>query len=265
VPPLRAGVRLPRIRSRVRDALALEARGLTVSLGGATALDEVGFAVPGGTTVAVLGPNGAGKTTLLRCIAGLIRPQRGSVELRGARLAFMPQRLELEPGFPVTAGDVVRMGRFRDLGWVRRFSARDRQLVVEALREVGIEDLADRPFHSLSGGERQRALLAQAVVQDADLMLFDEPFAGVDEPTRAAIAALLRRWSEGGRTVVVTTHDLLRARDYDLVLCLNRRLVTFGPPDAVLTEEVLAATFAGGIVRFGDLMLDVAHRHGRAG
>jgi len=134
------------------------------------------------------------------------------------------------------------------------------------MRALGVDDLADKRFGDLSGGQRQRVLLAQAAAQEAELMLLDEPFTGVDRPTHEALRGLLRGWRDEGRTIVVATHDLeSAARDFDLVLCLNRRLVAFGPPGDTCIEGVLAETFAGHVVRVGDLVVDVAHHHHGAG
>jgi ABC-type Mn2+/Zn2+ transport system ATPase subunit len=133
------------------------------------------------------------------------------------------------------------------------------------MTSLGIDGLTNRRFADLSGGERQRTLLAQAIAQDASLLLLDEPLAGVDAPTRAAVADLIEVWRGEGRTVVVTTHDLEAARRYDLVACLNRRLVAFGPPGDVWSEGVLAETFAGHVVRVGELLFDTAHHHHGAG
>jgi ABC-type Mn2+/Zn2+ transport system ATPase subunit len=244
---------------------ALFARGLTVRFGTTPALDAVDLEVPAGRTVAVLGPNGAGKSTLFGAAVGLIAPSSGEITLATPRVAFVPQQLSVEPLFPVTVTDVVRMGRYGELGPLRRFRARDRELVANAIRALAMEDLAERRFGDLSGGERQRALLAQAAAQDAQLLLLDEPFTGVDAPTRHTLHELIDRWRSEGRTVMVATHDLESAiRDYDLVLCLNRRVVSFGAP-ATCTEEVLAETFAGRIVRVGEMIVDVAHHHHGAG
>ena len=245
---------------------ALATDGLTVSFGDVRALDEVSFALPGGSRTALLGPNGAGKSTLFRAAVGLVGAAAGTVRLASRRVAFVPQHIDVEPAFPVTGADVVRMGRYGDLGWVRPFRPRDHELVADAQRALDVEHLADRRFGDLSGGERQRVLLAQAAAQDADLLLLDEPFTGVDRPTHAAARTLLQRWSEQGRTIVVATHDLeSAARDYDRVLCLNRRLVAFGPAETTCTEEVLAETFAGHVLRVGELLVDVAHHHHGAG
>ena len=245
---------------------ALTARGLTVRLGGRPALEDLGFELPRGASVALLGPNGAGKTTLFRAAIGLVRPDSGSIEVSARPVAFVPQRLDIEPSFPATVTDVVRMGRYGELGWLRRFGERDHRLVDEAISALGIEALADRRFGDLSGGERQRTLLAQAAAQDARLLLLDEPFTGLDAPTAGALRERIKSWREEGRTIVVATHDLQSAsRDYDLVLCLNSRLVAFGPPADTCTESVLGETFAGRVVRVGDLLIDTAHHHHGAG
>ena len=244
------------------NRVALTARALTVSFGGVPALLDVDLEVSAGASVALLGPNGAGKSTLFGAAIGLVAPSSGSVELHSRRVAFVPQHLDVDETFPVTVGDVVRMGRYGDLGWFGRVTERDRTLVADALAALGIAALRDRRFGSLSGGERQRTLLAQAVAQDAEILLLDEPLTGVDVPTQEAIRGLLSRWREDGRTVIVATHDLASAtRDYDLVVCLNRRVVAFGPAETTCTEGVLYETFAGRIVRVGSLMVDVSEHH----
>ena len=245
---------------------ALAARDLSVGFGSVEALSGVSLEIPAGASVALLGPNGAGKSTLLEAAVGLAQPRRGSIELGPGRVALVPQHLDALRVFPATVRDVVRMGRYAEVGWVGRFGPRDRELVDDALNALGIADIAGRRFGDLSGGQRQRALLAQAVAQDAALMLLDEPLTGIDAPTREAVRELLARWHDERRTVVVATHDLEAARrDYDLVACLNRRLVAFGPPEDVWNEENLAETFAGHVVRMGPLLFDTAHHHHGAG
>ena len=245
---------------------SIKATGLTVRYGREAALEEISVEIPPSSTVALLGPNGAGKTTFFRTAIGLARPSSGSIEVSSRRIAFVPQRLDIEPSFPVTVDDVVKMGRYGDLGWTGRFGDGDRELVSTARAELGIEHLSHRRFGDLSGGERQRTLLAQASAQDADLFLLDEPFAGLDAPTHDALQRLLQGWRERGRTVLVATHDLeSAARDFDLVLCLNKRLIAFGPPQTTFTEEVVSETFAGHILRVGSLLVDTAHHHHGAG
>jgi ABC-type Mn2+/Zn2+ transport system ATPase subunit len=246
--------------------LALIARDLTVRYGPLVALEKVTLEIPSGSTVAVLGPNGCGKSTLFAAALGLVSPASGSIELTSKRVAFVPQDLAVEPSFPVTVGDVVRMGRWGDLGLLRRPRARDRELCEHAMRALKIDDLADRRLGELSGGQRQRALLAQAMAQDAATLLLDEPFSGVDRPTASIMHRLIDGWRDEGRTVMVSTHDLeSAARDYDLVLCLNRRVISFGPASAACREQALSDTFGGQLVRVGDRLVTTEHRHEGAG
>jgi ABC-type Mn2+/Zn2+ transport system ATPase subunit len=239
---------------------AVTVSGLTVAYGEVVALDDVDFTVPAGASVAVLGPNGSGKSTLFAALVGLVAPVRGTLSTGGRRIAYLPQHLAVDPMFPITVLDVVRMGRWGDLGRLRRLGPRDHELVAGAMAELGIEDLAGRRLSELSGGQRQRALVAQAVAQDAEILLLDEPFTGVDRPTANAIRGLVRRWRDEGRTVLVSTHDLERStRDYDLVLALNGRLIAYGPAATTLTEDALRGTFGGHALEVDGAILDTGH------
>ena len=248
------------------SAEAISARSLTVRYGAIAALTDVSFELPFGASVAVLGPNGSGKSTLLAAAVGLKKPASGSIDLGTARVAYAPQQLDLEASFPVTVADVVRMGRWGELGWLGRFGEHDHELVEGAIEALGLAGLRDRRLGEVSGGQRQRALLAQAAAQDARLLLLDEPFSGVDAPTRQAIIEQISGWRDEGRTIVVTTHDLeSAARDYDIVVCLNGSLIACGPPEQACTEQTLVRTFAGHAVRVGESLVDVAHHHEGAG
>ncbi len=242
---------------------ALCAHGLSASYGAVPALEGVEFEIPYGVTVAVLGPNGSGKSSLFAAAVGLLRPTSGSIGLGGRGVAWLPQQLDLEPTFPVTVADVVGMGRWGKGGWFRRTSAEDRERVVDAMEALRIDDLADRRLSGLSGGQRQRALLAQVLVQDAGLILLDEPLTGVDRPTAGVIAELIGRWRDEGRSVMVATHDLeSAARDFDRVLALNRHQVAFGEPADVCTEPVLRETFSGHVASLaGGEIVDTSHHH----
>jgi ABC-type Mn2+/Zn2+ transport system ATPase subunit len=236
---------------------ALSAHELTVAYGPVVALEDVTLDVPRGATVAVLGPNGSGKSTLFAAAVGLAEPLRGTMTTASRRVAYLPQQLHVEPTFPITVADTVAMGRWGDLGWTRRPRRRDRELVAAALDELSIAELAGRRLSELSGGQRQRALIAQAVAQDADLVLLDEPFTGIDRPTAESIRRIMRRWRSEGRTVLVATHDFERsATDFDLVLALNRRVVAFGPALEAMDESVLRRTFAGRFAAVGTTVLD---------
>jgi ABC-type Mn2+/Zn2+ transport system ATPase subunit len=244
----------------------LTARDLTVQYGDVVALESIDLDVRRGTSIAVLGPNGSGKSTLFAAAVGLVEPTAGSLALASQQIAYLPQQIAVEPMFPATVRDIVAMGRWGALGWRRRLSERDRELVADAMQALAVEHLAHRRLGELSGGQRQRALLAQVAAQGADLLLLDEPFTGVDRPTEDTVRELIGTWRDEGRTVMVATHDLARAaRDYDLVLALNRRVIAFGPAAETCTEEVLAATFAGHVARVGGLLIETEHRHPGAG
>lgn len=247
------------------DAFCAEA--LTAGYGAVVALEDITLTVPYGRTVAVLGPNGSGKSSLFAAAVGLLRPWRGRVAAGEGGVAWLPQRLEIDRAFPVTVEDVALMGRWGQQGadwrrWLRAPSGADHDRVADSLRRLGITDLADRRLGDLSGGQRQRALIAQVMVQDAGLVLLDEPFSGVDHPTRTVIHELVAEWRDEDRAVMVATHDLEAAREYDLVLALDRRVVAFGPPSEVCTEEVLRTTFRGHVARVGArTLVDTAHHH----
>jgi ABC-type Mn2+/Zn2+ transport system ATPase subunit len=244
----------------------LTARDLTVRYGDVVALEAVDLAIPRGTSIAVLGPNGSGKSTLFSAAVGLADAAAGEVAVATDRIAYLPQQVAVEPMFPATVRDVVAMGRWGALGWRRRMSDADRKLVADSMDALAVGHLARRRLGELSGGQRQRALLAQVAAQDAELLLLDEPFTGVDRPTEDTVRGLIGAWRDEGRTVMVATHDLARAaRDYDLVLALNRRLIAFGSAAETCTEEVLAATFAGHVARIGGLLIETEHRHPGAG
>lgn len=244
----------------------LTAREVTVQYGDVVALEAVDLDVPRSTSVAVLGPNGSGKSTLFGTAVGLSTPVAGDITLGTDRVAYLPQQLAVEPMFPATVRDVVAMGRWGALGWRERLSERDHELVAHAMEALAVDHLAHRRLGELSGGQRQRALLAQVAAQDAELLLLDEPFTGVDRPTEETVRKLIGTWRDEGRTVMVATHDLARAaRDYDLVLALNRRVIAFGPAAETCTEDVLAATFAGHVARVGGLLIETEHRHPGAG
>jgi ABC-type Mn2+/Zn2+ transport system ATPase subunit len=244
----------------------LTAKDLTVRYGDVVALEAIDLDVPRGASIAVLGPNGSGKSTLFSTVVGLAEPSAGEVAVATDRVAYLPQQVAVEPMFPATVRDVVAMGRWGALGWRRRMSDGDRKLVTRSMEALAVGHLADRRLGELSGGQRQRALLAQVAAQDAELLLLDEPFTGVDRPTEDTVRRLIAAWRDEGRTVMVATHDLARAaRDYDLVLALNRRLIAFGPAAETCTEDVLSATFAGHVARIGSLLVETEHRHPGAG
>jgi len=274
----RPAARSGRHAAHLPDAPILEVRELSVHYGAFVALDRVSFALHAGERVAVVGPNGAGKSTLFRVIAGVLPATSGSVEVYGGAprrhicIAYLPQRSGVDWNFPVTVGDVVMMGRIGRLGllaWPRR---RDRAWVHQCLEAVGLADLEDRQIGSLSGGQQQRMFIARALAQEAELMLMDEPLAGLDVPSQQDIFAVLDDLRGRGVTIVLSTHDLNQAAErFDRVMLLNRRLLGFGSPAEVFTPERLMAAYGGhlhlvavegGLVAVGDTCCEQDGRYG---
>jgi manganese/zinc/iron transport system ATP- binding protein len=239
------------------DTPAIEVTDLTVAYGATPVLWDVDLTVPPGVLMAIVGPNGAGKTTLIKAILELVRPAAGRVLIHGRPyeeqrrlVAYVPQRRTVDWDFPTNVLDVVLMGRYGALGWLRRPGRRDRGLALEALEQVGMVELADRQISQLSGGQQQRVFLARALVQDAPVYLMDEPFQGVDATTERAIVGLLRRLRAEGRTVVCVHHDLPTVAEYfDWATLLNVRRIASGPVAEVFNEENLRLTY-GGLVSF---------------
>jgi ABC-type Mn2+/Zn2+ transport system ATPase subunit len=220
---------------------------LAAGYGRTPAIEGITFEVDAGERIALLGPNGGGKTTLLRVLLGELRPMRGSLEVRG-RAATVPQTERSRLDFPVSALDVALMGALPRLPWWKRPGHADREVAHDALERVGVGNRAGDTFGDLSGGQRQRVLIARGLVQDAELLLLDEPFSGLDVPAARGLEALVAELAAEGRGIVIATHDLPQARRWDSVLCLNHRQIAFGRPDEVLDRAVLEATYAGAIV-----------------
>lgn len=239
---------------------AMEVQGLTLSYDDTAVVVDLSFAIHPGQLVGVVGPNGAGKSTLIKAIVGAMKPDAGSILISGkpaaeklSSLTYVPQRGAVDWDFPITAGEVVRQGRFQSVGLLRRFTAEDRDAVATAMKSVAITDLADRQIGALSGGQQQRVFLARALAQGGDVFVMDEPFAGVDAATESAIVDVLRALRDEGKTVIVVHHDLVTVRDYfDHLILLNRRIIASGPTKEVFTAENLRQTYGGQVAIFTD-------------
>jgi manganese/iron transport system ATP-binding protein len=255
--------RVPEARTPAEPpALVLD--HVDVAYGRVTVLERVHGSVAPGHTVALIGPNGAGKSTLIRAVLGLVPIASGRVAVLGrppaqARrdVAYVPQADTLDPDFPVSVAQVVLMGRYRRIGWVRRPGRADREAAAAALEAVGLADRARARFGTLSGGQRQRVLLARAMAAQPGLLLLDEPFNGVDAVSQAALLTALDALRAGGAAVVIATHDLAFAHlTCDRVCLLNRHQFGFGPPADTLTPELLRAAYGGAAVQLaGDSVI----------
>ncbi len=243
----------------------IEAAGLAAGYDGTPAISDVEFSLAAGQTLALLGPNGGGKTTLLRALLGELRPQKGTLRV-AATFGTVPQTERSRLDYPVSALDVATMGTLSRLPWWRRPGRPEREASASALDRVGLGGLADQTFGRLSGGQRQRVLIARALVQDAGVLLLDEPFSGLDRPSAEGLEALIAELAAEGRGIAIATHDLEQARGCDLVLCINKRQVACGRPDRVLADVgVLEATYGGAIVEIpgsgGRAILPPHHHH----
>ena len=233
-------------------APALEVRRLTASYGARPVLWDVDATFPAGALSAIVGPNGAGKSTLLRAALGLVPPDSGQVLVHGRpvrssldMIAYVPQRDAVDWDFPITVREVVEMGRYRSVGWFRRVGRSERAFVDECLERVGMTRYAGRQIGALSGGQRQRVFLARALSQRAQVLVMDEPFAGVDARTEASVLELLAALrTQEGRSIVVVHHDLATVRQaFDWALVLNVRAVACGPVDEALAPDVLSRAY----------------------
>jgi ABC-type Mn2+/Zn2+ transport system ATPase subunit len=241
--------------------MSVSAQHLAVGYGGAEpALRDVTFAVEAGGGLCVLGPNGGGKTTLFRALIGELEPMTGAVSVDG-RPAYVAQTERTRLDFPVSALDVALMGSLGRGRWWLPPTRADRAAAGAALDRVGLAGAAGERFGELSGGQRQRVLLARALVQDARVLLLDEPLAGVDPASAETIAELFAELRAEGRTLLVSTHDVHSARSFDLVLCLNRRQVAFGPPEKALDRKSLEATYGSELVVLDDSTRAVTVQH----
>lgn len=240
---------------------AIEVRNLTVSYGPIPALLDVSVNIPSGKLVGVIGPNGSGKSTFIKSILGFVKPDVGEVKLFGqdaalakGRVAYVPQRGAVDWDFPITVREVAAMGRYGKRRWWQDLKRADYKAADEALEKVRMGEFARRQIGQLSGGQQQRVFMARALTQNAEVLLLDEPFAGVDAATERAILDVLQETKAQGKTVVVVHHDLGTAAEFfDLLLLLKQRMFAFGPPKQVLDPTLLCDVYEGNLRVFANL------------
>ncbi|GAB3833243.1 metal ABC transporter ATP-binding protein [Dactylosporangium cerinum] len=231
--------------------VALRIERVAVAYDGRTVLQDIDGQVLAGETVALIGPNGAGKSTLIKAALGLVPVASGTITVLGRRpaearrdVAYVPQADTLDPQFPISVAQVVLMGRYRRVGWLRRPGRADRRIAADALDRVGLAGLARARFGTLSGGQRQRVLLARAIAQQPRLLLLDEPFNGVDAVSQDALLDAIGALKQQGAAVLISTHDLTLAHlACDCACLLNRHMHGFGPVDEILTPDLLLAAY----------------------
>ncbi len=250
-----------RIAAGARPVTGLEVRGASVTYRtGLTALEDATFSLPEGSITALVGVNGSGKSTLFKAIMGFVPLRSGSVEILGLSrdealkrnlVAYVPQAEEVDWTFPVLVEDVVMMGRYGHMGWLRRPSPKDRAMVADALERVGMAGLADRQIGELSGGQKKRVFLARALAQEGRVILLDEPFTGVDVTTEDAIVALLKDLRDEGRLMLISTHNLGSVPEFcDRAVLIDRRILASGPTATVFTQANLERAFGGKLRHF---------------
>jgi len=243
-------------------------RDLTVAYRDKPVLWDIDLTIPEGELVAIIGPNGAGKSTLIKSILGLVPIAAGQITIYGKPykeqrrlVGYVPQRGTVDWDFPTDALDVVMMGRYGRLGWLRRPGRQDREVALHCLEQVGMADYAGRQISQLSGGQQQRVFLARALAQDAQIYFMDEPFAGVDATTERAIVALLTELRKAGKTVIVVHHDLGTAPDYfGWCVLLNVQLMNAGPMAEVFNLDNLQRTYGGRMAFLSEHMAPGATR-----
>lgn len=255
--------------------LTLEVENISVLYGnGHAALEGASFSLRGGTICALVGVNGSGKSTLFKSIMGFVRPRDGAVKINGGSVrqalkqhlvAYVPQAEEVDWNFPVNVWDVVMMGRYGAMNFLRIPRAVDRQVVEDSLRRVGMWELRDRQIGELSGGQKKRVFLARALAQGGRLILLDEPFTGVDVTTEDAIIALLRELRSEGCVVLVSTHNLGSVPEFcDQVVLLNRKVLAYGATEEIFTEQNLTSAFGGQLRHFHFEQSTIQSHDGRA-
>lgn len=250
-------------KDKTRPVPALSVSGLSVAYGDKPALSAVDAVFEQGRMSAVVGPNGAGKSTLLKASMGIVPTISGDVRFFGKsldearnRIAYVPQRASVDWDFPVTVIEVVMMGLYRNLSPFRLIGRSQRKIAMDCLEQVDMAELATRQIGQLSGGQQQRVFIARALAQNADLLVLDEPLAGVDAATEKTIITLLKKLVGRGGTAIAVHHDLATVSDYfDDVLILNVRRIANGPVGKVFTDANLTEAYGGRLTRAADLLV----------
>jgi manganese/zinc/iron transport system ATP- binding protein len=232
---------------------AVEFHDLTVSYHKKPVLWNIDMTLPKGALIGIIGPNGAGKSTLIKAAMGLLPLGSGHVRMFDQdldtvrdKVSYVPQRESVDWDFPTSVLDVILMGRYAKLGLLKRPRKADKEMAMSCLKKVGMETFIGRQISQLSGGQQQRVFLARALAQEADLYFMDEPFAGVDAATEAAILSIMQEMTASGKTVIVVHHDLQSAAEYfDWIVLLNMRLVASGPIEEVFNNKMLQETYGG--------------------
>ncbi len=245
-----------------KSTSVIKVEHLTVSYHAKPALLDVTIDIDSDQLIGVIGPNGAGKSTFIKAILGFIKPDIGTVLINGksaqkakGEVAYVPQRGAVDWDFPITVQEVALMGRYQQIPWYTSPKRKDRQAALEALEMVRMEDFVDRQIGELSGGQQQRVFMARALAQGSDILLLDEPFAGVDAATERAILEVLERAKQSGKTLVVVHHDLSTAAEYfDKLILIKQRLYAYGTPRMVLREDLLSKVYEGRLRIFSDLI-----------
>lgn len=245
--------------------ISIDVKGLSVSYEKKRVLTNIFLQVESGNVYGVVGPNGAGKSTLFKAILGLIDTNAGDITvLEGdiadvrKRVAYVPQKDDVDWSFPATVMDVVMQGRYPHKKLFQRLDAEDKKIAMDALEDIGIADLADRQIGQLSGGQQQRVFIARALCQEAEIFFLDEPFVGVDNLTEEKIIQLLKRLASEGKTLLVVHHDLSSVEQYfDKVILLNQRLIAYGDTETTFTKENMAKCYGP--------QLSILHKTGMMG
>ena len=235
----------------MRNNTAVSINDLTVAYDDKPVLWDIDLDIKKGTLMAIVGPNGAGKSTLIKAMLNLIKPITGCISFFGSsykkersKIAYVPQKGSVDWDFPTTALDVVEMGRYGKIGWIKRVGKSDRKIAVDAIKKVGMEGFEKRQISQLSGGQQQRIFLERALVQDAEIYFMDEPFQGVDAKTEKSIINILKKLRDEGKTVIVVHHDLQTVEEYfDYITFINVAVISSGKVKEIFNRENIEKTY----------------------